>query len=145
MRKIAESMGSRRIDMVFVVGGSGGNAGADAIQRECTAINVICSVIAMPKSIDNDLMLVSYYLQRLPFIVEAIQYSEVITIITFETVGAYQREASCGVRVIYRLPEVFCRLKGALALTQLLNNRSMLSWLQKRNHLLHIKVLVWSS
>ena len=87
--------------MVFVVGGNGGNAGADAIRRECTAINVICSVIAMPKSIDNDLMLVSNHLQRLPFIVEAIQYSEVSTITTFGTVRAYQCEASCGVRVMY--------------------------------------------
>ena len=65
--------------------------------------------------------------------------------ITFATVKAYQDEASCCVRVIYPLPEVFCRLRGALALTQLLNNRSMLSWLQKWNHRLHIKVLVWSS
>ena len=72
MRKIAESIGSRHIDMVFVVGGNGGNAGANAIHQECTAINVICSVIAMPKSIDNDLMLVSYQLQRLSFIAEAI-------------------------------------------------------------------------
>ncbi|CAL5226255.1 g9100 [Coccomyxa viridis] len=58
MRRIAESIGSRRIDMVFVVGGNGGNAGANAIYRECFAINVICSVIALPKSIDNDLLLV---------------------------------------------------------------------------------------
>ncbi len=68
MRRIAESIGSRRIDMVFVVGGNGGNAGANAIYRECFAINVICSVIALPKSIDNDLLLVSYYLQSLPVI-----------------------------------------------------------------------------
>jgi 6-phosphofructokinase 1 len=75
IRKIAESLGSRGIDMVFVVGGNGGNAGANAIQQECCAIDVTCSVIALPKSIDNDLMLVSCHLQRRPFIFTAIQSS----------------------------------------------------------------------
>ena len=46
------------IDMVFVVGGNGGNAGANAIQRECARCGVTCSVIGVPKSIDNDILLV---------------------------------------------------------------------------------------
>lgn len=46
------------LDMVFVVGGNGGNAGADAIQQECQKAGVPCSVIGVPKSIDNDILLV---------------------------------------------------------------------------------------
>ncbi len=53
----------RRIDlwglnMVFVVGGNGGNAAAHAIATECEAQGVVCSVIGVPKSIDNDILLV---------------------------------------------------------------------------------------
>jgi 6-phosphofructokinase 1 len=53
----------RRIDlwglnMVFVVGGNGGNAAAHAIAEECQAQGVVCSVIGVPKSIDNDILLV---------------------------------------------------------------------------------------
>lgn len=46
------------IDMVFVVGGNGGNAGANAIQQECEHQGVVCSVVGIPKSIDNDILLV---------------------------------------------------------------------------------------
>ena len=46
------------IDMVFVVGGNGGNAGAAAIQAQCEQAGVTCSVIGIPKSIDNDILLV---------------------------------------------------------------------------------------
>ncbi len=46
------------IDMVFVVGGNGGNAGAAAIQSQCEKAGVTCSVIGIPKSIDNDILLV---------------------------------------------------------------------------------------
>ena len=48
----------RGIDMVYVVGGNGGNAGADAIQRECEKQGVVATVIGIPKSIDNDILLV---------------------------------------------------------------------------------------
>ena len=53
----------RRIDlwglnMLFVLGGNGGNAAANAIQEECERQNVLCSVIAVPKSIDNDILIV---------------------------------------------------------------------------------------
>ncbi len=46
------------IDMVFVVGGNGGNAGANAIQQECEKQNVVASIVGIPKSIDNDILLV---------------------------------------------------------------------------------------
>jgi 6-phosphofructokinase 1 len=46
------------VDMVFVVGGNGGHAGAAALVRELEANDVTCSVVGVPKSIDNDILLV---------------------------------------------------------------------------------------
>ena len=46
------------LNMVFVVGGNGGNAAAHAIAEECEAAGVVCSVVGVPKSIDNDILLV---------------------------------------------------------------------------------------
>lgn len=48
------------LDMVFVVGGNGGNAAADAIQQEVERQGVRCVVAGVPKSIDNDILLVSH-------------------------------------------------------------------------------------
>ncbi|KAL4440737.1 hypothetical protein ABPG77_000446 [Micractinium sp. CCAP 211/92] len=47
-----------KIDILFVVGGRGGNAAAELIHRECRAKKVPCCVVAVPKSIDNDLLLI---------------------------------------------------------------------------------------
>ena len=47
------------IDMLFVVGGNGGNAGAAAIQAQCEKDAVVCNVVGVPKSIDNDILVVS--------------------------------------------------------------------------------------
>lgn len=46
--------------MVFVVGGNGGNAGANAIHEYCKKSDVHCAVVGVPKSIDNDILLVSH-------------------------------------------------------------------------------------
>eukprot|EP00199_Chlamydomonas_sp_CCMP681_P000695 CAMPEP_0119107434 /NCGR_PEP_ID=MMETSP1180-20130426/10100_1 /TAXON_ID=3052 ORGANISM="Chlamydomonas cf sp, Strain CCMP681" /NCGR_SAMPLE_ID=MMETSP1180 /ASSEMBLY_ACC=CAM_ASM_000741 /LENGTH=492 /DNA_ID=CAMNT_0007092919 /DNA_START=118 /DNA_END=1596 /DNA_ORIENTATION=+ len=46
------------LNMVFVVGGNGGNAAANAIAEECEAQGVVCSVVGIPKSIDNDILLI---------------------------------------------------------------------------------------
>nr|WHU05653.1 6-phosphofructokinase 1 [Chromochloris zofingiensis] len=46
------------LDMVFVVGGNGGNAAAQAIQEEAEQQGVKCVVAAVPKSIDNDILLI---------------------------------------------------------------------------------------
>jgi len=46
------------LNMLFVLGGNGGNAAANAIQEECERQGVVCSVIAVPKSIDNDILIV---------------------------------------------------------------------------------------
>ncbi len=40
------------------MGGNGGNAAADAIQMECEEQKVLCTVVGVPKSIDNDILLV---------------------------------------------------------------------------------------
>ncbi|PSC69047.1 phosphofructokinase family [Micractinium conductrix] len=47
-----------KIDILFIVGGRGGNAAAEAITRECDSKHVPCCVVAVPKSIDNDLLLI---------------------------------------------------------------------------------------
>jgi 6-phosphofructokinase 1 len=57
-RGIVKQIDMRGVDMVFVVGGNGGNAGANAIQCECEEQGVVCSVVGIPKSIDNDILLV---------------------------------------------------------------------------------------
>lgn len=54
----------RKIDLwglthLYVVGGNGGNAAANAINKELESAGVVCSVIGVPKSIDNDILLVS--------------------------------------------------------------------------------------
>jgi hypothetical protein len=46
------------LDMVFVVGGNGGNAAANAIQEEIARQDVACVVAGVPKSIDNDILLI---------------------------------------------------------------------------------------
>lgn len=43
---------------LYVVGGNGGNAAANAIHLECERQSVLCSVVGVPKSIDNDILLV---------------------------------------------------------------------------------------
>jgi len=58
MAKIVKQIDIMGIDVVFVVGGNGGNAGAAAIQRSCEENNVLCSVVGVPKSIDNDILLI---------------------------------------------------------------------------------------
>jgi hypothetical protein len=40
------------------VGGNGGNAAANAIADECEAQGVVCTVVGVPKSIDNDILLI---------------------------------------------------------------------------------------
>lgn len=46
---------------LYVVGGNGGNAAANAIHQELEAAGVVCAVIGVPKSIDNDILLVSMF------------------------------------------------------------------------------------
>jgi len=58
MREIVKRLDMWGVDMLFVVGGNGGNAGANAIQAMCQQHDVNCSVVGIPKSIDNDILLI---------------------------------------------------------------------------------------
>jgi 6-phosphofructokinase 1 len=58
IREIVKRIDMWGLDMVFVVGGNGGNAGANAINEMCRKEQVNCAVIGIPKSIDNDILLV---------------------------------------------------------------------------------------
>lgn len=58
IKEIVKRIDMWGIDMLFVVGGNGGNAGANAIQELCQESDVNCSVIGVPKSIDNDILLI---------------------------------------------------------------------------------------
>eukprot|EP00197_Chlamydomonas_leiostraca_P002149 CAMPEP_0202858042 /NCGR_PEP_ID=MMETSP1391-20130828/732_1 /ASSEMBLY_ACC=CAM_ASM_000867 /TAXON_ID=1034604 /ORGANISM="Chlamydomonas leiostraca, Strain SAG 11-49" /LENGTH=533 /DNA_ID=CAMNT_0049536911 /DNA_START=71 /DNA_END=1672 /DNA_ORIENTATION=+ len=58
IREIVKRIDMWGIDMLFVVGGNGGNAGANAIQAMCAQHEVNCCVVGVPKSIDNDIMII---------------------------------------------------------------------------------------
>ncbi|KAM3195682.1 hypothetical protein ACQJBY_071687 [Aegilops geniculata] len=55
--EIVDSIQARRIDMLFVLGGNGTHAGANAIHDECRKRKLKVSVVAVPKTIDNDIPL----------------------------------------------------------------------------------------
>ena len=57
VQKIVESIVSNGINMVFVIGGNGTHAGANAISDECAKRGVKVSVVGVPKTIDNDILL----------------------------------------------------------------------------------------
>jgi 6-phosphofructokinase 1 len=58
LRRIVQKIDMWGVNMVFVVGGNGGNAGAAALQRELRLNDVDCVVIGVPKSIDNDINII---------------------------------------------------------------------------------------
>lgn len=58
IREIVRRIDLWGLDMVFVVGGNGGNAAADAINAEVERCGLKCAVAGVPKSIDNDILLV---------------------------------------------------------------------------------------
>lgn len=58
IKEIVKRIDMWGIDMLFVVGGNGGNAGADAVQQQLAKDGIACSVIGVPKSIDNDILLI---------------------------------------------------------------------------------------
>lgn len=58
IREVVKRLDLWKIDMLFVIGGPGSHAGAMSIQLECQRCRVPCSVIAVPKSIDNDILLI---------------------------------------------------------------------------------------
>ncbi|KAL3140014.1 hypothetical protein ABBQ38_004298 [Trebouxia sp. C0009 RCD-2024] len=58
IKEIVKRIDMWGIDMLFVVGGNGGNAGAAAIQAQCEKDEVVCNVVGVPKSIDNDILVI---------------------------------------------------------------------------------------
>lgn len=54
---IVDSIQARGIDMLFVLGGNGTHAGANAIHNECCKRRMKVSVVCVPKTIDNDILL----------------------------------------------------------------------------------------
>jgi 6-phosphofructokinase 1 len=58
IKDIVERLRLWGINMLFVIGGNGGNAAAHAIAQECLAQGVQCNVVGVPKSIDNDIQLI---------------------------------------------------------------------------------------
>jgi 6-phosphofructokinase len=48
---------ARRLDMLFVLGGNGTHAGANAIHAECRKRKLKVSIVGVPKTIDNDILL----------------------------------------------------------------------------------------
>ena len=58
IQKIVKQIDIWGIDICFVVGGNGGNAGAATIQAELARAKVPCAVVGVPKSIDNDILLI---------------------------------------------------------------------------------------
>ncbi|KNA06576.1 hypothetical protein SOVF_179750, partial [Spinacia oleracea] len=54
---IVDSIEAKEIDMVFILGGNGTHAGANAIHNECRKRKMKVSVICVPKTIDNDILL----------------------------------------------------------------------------------------
>ena len=57
-RELVKQIESWGINMLFVVGGNGGHAGAKAIDELCQQREVNCCVVGLPKSIDNDILLI---------------------------------------------------------------------------------------
>lgn len=48
--QIVDSIQSRRIDMLFILGGNGTHAGANAIHEECRKRKLKISVVCVPKN-----------------------------------------------------------------------------------------------
>nr|CAD1825174.1 unnamed protein product [Ananas comosus var. bracteatus] len=55
--EIVDSIQARRIDMLFILGGDGTHAGANAIHNECRKRKLKVSIVGVPKTIDNDILL----------------------------------------------------------------------------------------
>ncbi|KAM0949049.1 putative 6-phosphofructokinase [Dioscorea sansibarensis] len=57
IKDIVDSMQERGINMLFVLGGNGTHAGANAIHEECHKRRMKAVVVGVPKTIDNDILL----------------------------------------------------------------------------------------
>ncbi|XP_031498832.1 ATP-dependent 6-phosphofructokinase 5, chloroplastic [Nymphaea colorata] len=55
--QIVDSMQEKEINMLFVLGGNGTHAGANEIHKECRRRRMKVVVVGVPKTIDNDILL----------------------------------------------------------------------------------------
>jgi 6-phosphofructokinase 1 len=55
--EIVDGIAEMDLDFLFVIGGNGSHAGALAIDNLCKERGVCCAVIGVPKTIDNDILL----------------------------------------------------------------------------------------
>ncbi|KAI4328148.1 hypothetical protein L6164_020529 [Bauhinia variegata] len=55
--EIVDNLEARGINMLFVLGGNGTHAGANAIHDECQKRRLKVAVVGVPKTIDNDILL----------------------------------------------------------------------------------------
>jgi 6-phosphofructokinase 1 len=62
VKRIVDSIIARGINALFVLGGNGTHAGADAIYQECVRRGYECAVVGVPKTIDNDILHVRHCL-----------------------------------------------------------------------------------
>ena len=56
--RIVDAIAAMQLSFLFVVGGNGGNAAAEAIHAACMERDLACAVVGLPKSIDNDILLI---------------------------------------------------------------------------------------
>lgn len=56
VKRIVDSMQAMGINALFVLGGNGTHAGAQAIYQECEKRSYECAVVGVPKTIDNDIL-----------------------------------------------------------------------------------------
>jgi len=56
VKAIVDSLQSHGINQLYVLGGNGTHAGAQAVYAECLARGYECAVVGVPKTIDNDIL-----------------------------------------------------------------------------------------
>lgn len=56
VKRIVDSMQAMGINQLYVLGGNGTHAGAQAIFNECSRREYECAVVGVPKTIDNDIL-----------------------------------------------------------------------------------------
>lgn len=56
--KIVDAIEKQGMNMIFVIGGNGSHAGANVISHECVKRGLKVSVVGIPKTIDNDILLI---------------------------------------------------------------------------------------
>ena len=58
VKRIVDAIAQLQLSMLYIIGGNGGNAAVDAINNECMDRGMAVAIVGLPKSIDNDLLLI---------------------------------------------------------------------------------------